>query len=202
MTMMQWTPAKKVVAACAVLGLGLLIATSRRRYRDHNGAPVALDPELDSDTRRVVLAALVRESDPMVLHLLATKLDAAGYDESARVVRERRAHVARVNSHHVGQSEPYGEREVRERLSSGDYSVGQSRDGNAHLEHSFGHSAMVWHAQSMLRKLGYDVQVNGIEDAATTLAVKRFQSLHDLDIDGVIDPRTNAALAAAVREGN
>src|SRR5271170_187452 len=150
---MTWTPAKKAVAVCAAIGLGLLVVTSRKRWHDHNGAPVVLDPELDPDTRKVVLTALMRESDPMVLRLLATKLDAAGYDKTATVVRERSVSLLRV-PHRVGE------------------------DGSAHLEHSFGHSAMVWHAQSMLRKLGYDVPVNGIEDAATILAVKRFQSLH------------------------
>lgn len=176
---MQWTPAKKAVAVCAAIGLGLLVVSSRKRWRGHNGAPVVLDPELDSDTRNVVLTALAREHDPAVLGILATKLDAAGYDQSAVVVRERSISLLR-SPHHVGQA------------SSG--------DGNAHLEHSFGHSAMVWHAQNMLRKLGYDVPVNGVEDARTALAVKRFQSLYDLNIDGIIGPKTNAVLAAAVRE--
>jgi hypothetical protein len=97
-TMTSWTPAKKTVAICAAIGVGLLVVSSRKRYHEHNRAPVILDPELDSDTRKVVLAALAREGDLAVLHLLATKLDAAGYDESARVVRERAIQVSRVNS--------------------------------------------------------------------------------------------------------
>lgn len=89
MTTMHWSPAKKAVAACAVIGLGLLVISSRRRWRDHNDAPIVLDPDLDSDTRRVVLVALEVEHDPAVLQALATKLAAAGHDRTADVVRER-----------------------------------------------------------------------------------------------------------------
>jgi len=167
--MIEWTPAKKAVVAGAAIGMGLLIFSSRRRYKDHNGSALAhsLDPELDAPTRSAVLTALAGEHDPAVLSVLGAKLAAAGFDQTAATVGKRAAEVSRANSpHHVGQA--------------------------------FGHSAMVWHAQRMLRQLGYAVPLTGVQDDATTLAVKRFQSLHDLDIDGIIDPRTNAALAAAV----
>lgn len=97
MTMIEWTPTKKAVATCAAIGVGLLVVCSRRRWHEHNGAPVVLDPELDSDTRKAVLAALVQEGDPAVLRLFATKLDAAGFDESARVVRERAAQISHIH---------------------------------------------------------------------------------------------------------
>jgi hypothetical protein len=87
--MTEWTPVKKAVAVCAVIGVGLLVVSSRRRYREHNGAPIILDPDLDSDTRRVVLVALEREYDPALLHTLSDKLAAAGHDKTSRVVRER-----------------------------------------------------------------------------------------------------------------
>lgn len=89
MTTMQWSPAKKAFAVCAAIGLGLLVVSSRRRWRDHNDAPIVLDPNLDSDTRRVVLVALEMEHDPAVLRTLAIKLAAAGHDKTADVVRER-----------------------------------------------------------------------------------------------------------------
>lgn len=159
---MKWTPVKKAVAACAAIGVGLLIVSSRKRYHEHNHAPVVLDPELDSDTRKVVLAALTRETDLGVLHLLATKLDAAGYDESAKVVRERLAQASRSMGHAVGQG-------------------------------------TVWNirgAQRMLQKLGYDVPLSGVDGPRTRDAVAKFQSLHDLDVDGIIGKATFRMLRA------
>ena len=52
-------------------------------------------------------------------------------------------------------------------------------------------------AQQWLRSLGYSVLVNGVLDSRTVQAVERFQSLHDLDIDGVLTPSTMAMLKAA-----
>jgi hypothetical protein len=52
-------------------------------------------------------------------------------------------------------------------------------------------------AQGMLRDLGYDVELDGMFGPKTAEAVKKFQSLHDLDIDGQLGKATMAALAAA-----
>jgi peptidoglycan hydrolase-like protein with peptidoglycan-binding domain len=56
----------------------------------------------------------------------------------------------------------------------------------------------VLEAQRLLKQLGYDVDVDGLEGHRTQEAIEHFQSLHDLDIDGVIDHATLAALHAAV----
>jgi len=165
--MIEWTPAKKTVAACAVIGVGLLVVSSRRRYREHNGAPIVLDPDLDSDTRRVVLVALAHEHDPEVLRVLATKLGAVGHDKTASVVSKRAGEVARGN----GTS----------RISG--YVVGQAGTN------------IRW-AQSMLQKLGYDVPLSGVYDSRTREAVERFQSLHDLNIDGILGEDTFRMLRA------
>jgi hypothetical protein len=107
-TMTTWSPAKKAVAVCAAIGLGLLVVTSRHRWREHNGAPVVLDPNLDSDTRRVVLVSLAKEYDPAVLRTLSKKLAAAGYDQSAAVVRQRSISLSLLPY----VSSPYTAREV------------------------------------------------------------------------------------------
>jgi len=53
-------------------------------------------------------------------------------------------------------------------------------------------------AQRLLKQLGYDVDVDGLEGHRTRMAVEHFQSLHDLDIDGVIGQATLAMLHATV----
>ncbi len=55
----------------------------------------------------------------------------------------------------------------------------------------------VMKAQTWLRALGYDVLVNGVLDSRTIQAVERFQSLYDLDINGVLNPPTMAMLKNA-----
>jgi hypothetical protein len=53
-------------------------------------------------------------------------------------------------------------------------------------------------AQARLRDLGYSsVPQDGRLGAETVLALKRFQSLYDLDIDGQVTPETLAALRRA-----
>jgi hypothetical protein len=89
--MAQWTSAKKTFALGAAVGTGLLVLHCRRRYADHNAAPITLDADLKSSTRRVVLAALAGESDPAVLGVLADKLDAAGHERSAELVGAKAA---------------------------------------------------------------------------------------------------------------
>jgi peptidoglycan hydrolase-like protein with peptidoglycan-binding domain len=56
----------------------------------------------------------------------------------------------------------------------------------------------VLEAQRLLQQLGYDVMADGFDGRRTREAIERFQSLHDLDIDGVIGHATLAALHAAV----
>jgi peptidoglycan hydrolase-like protein with peptidoglycan-binding domain len=53
-------------------------------------------------------------------------------------------------------------------------------------------------AQRLLKQLGYDVRVDGLEGHRTRDAVQHFQSLHDLDIDGEINGATLMMLHAAV----
>lgn len=167
----QWTPAKKVVVAGAAVAMGLVVLRSRRRWREHNDCVLAcsLDPHLDSSARAAVLAALVREHDPSVLFVLQSKLAAAGHDKTARTVGERASEIARANA----------QDHVAQEIPS--------------------HASMVFRAQQMLRRLGYAVGATGFQDDATTLAVKHFQSLHGLDMGGVIDGVLLAALGAALR---
>lgn len=71
-------------------------------------------------------------------------------------------------------------------IGKGQYVVGQS-------------ASLILSVQQNLAQLGYDVPFNSILDARTKQAVERFQSLYDLDIDGMINQATVAALQAAVR---
>ena len=50
--------------------------------------------------------------------------------------------------------------------------------------------------QRALQKLGYDVAVDGVLGPRTRDAIMKFQSLHDLDIDGLPGPATMAVLRA------
>jgi peptidoglycan hydrolase-like protein with peptidoglycan-binding domain len=54
-------------------------------------------------------------------------------------------------------------------------------------------------AQHLLNRLGYDVFEDGVEGPRTRAALKKFQSLHDLDIDGFVGPRTLEMLRAEVQ---
>jgi|SRR5277367_3930443 len=165
MMTMQWTPAKKITAAVAVAGLGLLVFHSRRRYAEHNGSPIALDADLTSDTRKAVLAALAHETDVSILHTFATKLGAANHVRSAELIAAKADSLLHV--------------------------VGASVDS---------HTVMM--AQAALRAIGFDVEVDGSMGPKTVLAIKRFQSLHDLDIDGILGSATMVALMAAAKGGS
>ena len=80
----SWTTSEKLAAALAA-GLGLVLFARRR-----DDAPfVGLDPGLPEEHRRVIQAALARESDPAVLHSLASKLGAAGHRRSAEATAKR-----------------------------------------------------------------------------------------------------------------
>ena len=57
--------------------------------------------------------------------------------------------------------------------------------------------SVVSEAQARLSALGYEVAQDGVLGPRTVLALKRFQSLHDLDIDGALGADTIAALRAA-----
>lgn len=91
--MASWTPAKKFLALGAAIGTGLLVFHCRRRYAEHNNAPVTLDPALDNRTRRVALAALTREHDPAVLDAFAGFLSGAGYERTAHAVGSRATYL-------------------------------------------------------------------------------------------------------------
>jgi hypothetical protein len=54
-------------------------------------------------------------------------------------------------------------------------------------------------AQRLLRILGYDVPIDGFLGPRTIKAIEHFQSLHDLDIDGIPGRETLLALRSAVR---
>jgi hypothetical protein len=164
--MAEWTPTKKFLALGAAVGTGLLVLHCRRRYADHNDAPIVLDPALDPVTRKVILASLAQERDPKVLHTLATRCHEAGYKKTAEVVGSKAASL--VSGEFVGQW-------------SADH--------------------VVRHAQHMLQTLGYDVLVDGVLGPRTKRAVERFQSLHDLDITGMLDTFTVASLNRASLSG-
>jgi hypothetical protein len=62
-----------------------------------------------------------------------------------------------------------------------------------------GTANVVSSAQQKLNMLGWDVEIDGVIGPRTRRAIMEFQSLHDLNIDGIIGPETSAALDAAVR---
>jgi Putative peptidoglycan binding domain len=205
--MSEWSTPKKVLALGAAVGTGLLVLHCRRRYREHNEAPVTLDPHLDSVTRKVALASLAHESDPAVLDAFVGFLERAGYEKTAEVVGckstwlrsgygERSDVVGYPPGYEGGAfygSCPPGTRSEcmpppvkLVPLTSGEFDlVGQWSPGN-----------VIKQVQTMLYKLGYDVPVSGVKDWRTTRAIERYQSLHDLDITGAIDGATLMSLRA------
>lgn len=81
------------------------------------------------------------------------------------------------------------------------WKTAQTKRSSSPLQHLVGQEASsrrVREAQRLLSKLGYTLSVTGIDGPRTREAVKQFQSLHDLDIDGVVNFRTLAALRAEV----
>ena len=77
--------------------------------------------------------------------------------------------------------------------------VWRASQGSPVRRHLVGQSeGRVREAQRLLKQLGYDVLVDGLEGHRTREAVEHFQSLHDLDIDGEINGQTLATLHAAV----
>ena len=56
--------------------------------------------------------------------------------------------------------------------------------------------------QEQLQDLGYGVDVDGIFGRQTQMAVKAFQTHHRLTVDGVVGPRTAAALEEARTESS
>jgi hypothetical protein len=91
--------AKKVVLALVALGVVYVVTKSRKKFAEHNAAPVPLDPDLHPAVRRAALAAIALEHDPLVLHELASKLDAAGHRVTSDVVRGRAQQVASLNGY-------------------------------------------------------------------------------------------------------
>ncbi len=57
----------------------------------------------------------------------------------------------------------------------------------------------VHHLQSLLRRLGYRIEADSIFGPLTENAVRDFQRSHDLAADGIVGPRTWAALHSARR---
>jgi uncharacterized protein (TIGR02594 family) len=60
------------------------------------------------------------------------------------------------------------------------------------------HSDAVRRMQGALAQLGYAVDVDGDFGSATENAVKDFQKQRELDVDGVLGPKTGAAIDAAL----
>ncbi|MBM7168697.1 peptidoglycan-binding protein [Streptomyces sp. G44] len=50
--------------------------------------------------------------------------------------------------------------------------------------------------QTLLRRCGYDVPVDGVGGPRLTQAIRRFQHDHGLPVDGIVGPATLAALRA------
>jgi hypothetical protein len=216
--MSEWSTPKKVLALGAAVGTGLLVLHCRRRYREHNEAPVTLDPHLDSATRQVALASLVHESDPHVLDAFVGFLARAGYDKTAEVVGCR---AASLRSSAAGYAAGYGTGYGGDVVGfppgyEGGPFYGSCPAGtrsecmpppaklvpltSGEFEQRVGQWSpgnVVKQVQTMLYKLGYDVPLSGVQDWKTTRAIERFQSLHDLDITGAIDSATLMSLRAA-----
>lgn len=197
-----------VTLAAVFLGMvGVGLVWRRRGLRGlhvRGGSRVGLDAHLPDEHKRVVTAALAREQDPAELHTLAAKLGAAGYPRSAKAAASRAEEVrtgseqARTGFFHGGfyRRDPEAEAAwAQEQIAAmypqspggapfwPGYRVGQD-------------AALVSKAQRLLRSMGYDVEADGLLGPKTRHAVMEFQSLHDLDVDGVPGPATLTILAS------
>jgi len=171
---MKLSTEKKAILAGAVALTGLLVLRHKKGARGGG-----LDRDLSPSVRIGVEAALARETDSRVLDALAGKLEAAGFEESARTVSGRAMQLASS----VGR----------------DYFAGAATPGG-HPWYYVGHdTTVVRKAQEKLASLGYDVESDGIVGPRTRKAVMEFQSLHDLDITGILGSDTIAALDQAVK---
>jgi peptidoglycan hydrolase-like protein with peptidoglycan-binding domain len=221
--MKKWTPMKSLVVVGAALGVVALIVHSKKRYHEHNTSGIMLDPQLDSATRRAVMAALAQETDIDLLCEFSDKLRAAGFDNSADAIltRAHEAHV--VSGYYVGDDMPSSlppppPKEVP--LPSKDGfplplpkvpapglgglgGAGSPITGYASKKsytpkqgHSGGtlDSNIVGVAQKMFASLGYDVEADGVVGPKTLNVVKEFQSMNALDPDGILGPETMQAL--------
>lgn len=177
---MAWTSTQKTALAIAAAVAGFCVLQSRRRYAEHNGAPVPLDPDLKKPVREAVLASLHAETDPAVLSQLKAKLEAAGFDRTAETVG------ARID-------------QLQGRSHGGSFHAGAQAPRNAAPIVGHGTANIVSSAQQKLHALGWDVETDGVVGLRTRRAIMEFQSLHDLNIDGILGPETLAALDAAVR---
>lgn len=182
---MAWTPAQKTALAIAAAVAGLCVLQSRRRYAEHNSADLPLDPDLKKPVRAAVVAALHQESDPAVLAQLSSKLEAAGFGRSAETVRRRAAQLSPAGGN-TG-------------LLQNSFFTGATAPRSAAPVVGHGSANVVAGAQQKLRALGFDVETDGVVGLRTRHAIMEFQSLHDLNIDGILGPETLAALDAAVQ---
>ena len=182
---MAWTPAQKTALAIAAAVAGFCVLQSRRRYAEHNNTGVPLDPDLKKPVRDTVVAALHQESDPAILAQLSAKLEAAGFERSAETVRKRAAQL----------SSPGGNLGL---LQNG-FFTGATSSRPAAPVVGHGTANIVAGSQQKLRALGWDVETDGVVGLKTRHAIMEFQSLHDLNIDGILGPETLAALDAAVQ---
>jgi peptidoglycan hydrolase-like protein with peptidoglycan-binding domain len=182
---MAWTPAQKTALAIAAAVAGFCVLQSRRRYAEHNSADLPIDPDLKKPVRDTVVAALHQESDPAVLAQLSTKLEAAGFGRTAETVR-RRANQLSPAGGNVG-------------LLQNGFFTGATSPRSAAPIVGHGTANVVAAAQQKLRALGWDVEADGVVGLKTRRAIMEFQSLHDLNIDGILGPETLAALDAAVQ---
>lgn len=170
------------------LGVGLFASGYYNQYRRSRGQdplPLpgltvslgfkrhGLDSNMDDETASAVHTALAKERDPLMLHAFAAKLAAAGHQLAAKLVSKKACTLS-----------PDG-RPKEVWWAAGDVSV----TGDA--------SADVLEAQHILTDLGYIVEENGWLGPQTISALKKFQSLYDLDIDGQLTPETLAALRHA-----
>jgi N-acetyl-anhydromuramyl-L-alanine amidase AmpD len=57
----------------------------------------------------------------------------------------------------------------------------------------------VHHLQAVLRRLGYSLVADSVFGPVTESAVRDFQRSHALEVDGIVGPRTWAALHAAAK---
>jgi Putative peptidoglycan binding domain len=221
--MAKWTTSKKLVAVGAALGVVALIVHSRKRYREHNTAYAAsgvlLDPQLDTVTRRAVMAALAQESDIDILCEFADKLRAAGFDISADAVLARAYESHSVSGYYVGDDMPSSlppppPKEVITLPKDGfplplprvpssgmgglggsgspitGYASKKSYNPKENTTGATADSNIAGVAQKMLASLGFDVEFEGVVGPKTLNAVKEFQSSNGLDPDGIIGPET------------
>lgn len=168
-------------------GRGLLQLTGRANYREYGwalGIDLEADPARAADPvlslriaceywkRRKINAACDRDDLIQVTKLINGGLN--GLEDRRSLTAKAKAALARIEGIRLSGALPAGEdRPVLRRGSKG---------------------ADVARLQSLLRDLGFTMAIDGDFGPGTEVAVARFQSERNLEVDGIVGPQAWAAL--------